>query len=59
METTPFAITLDIGSSRANHILSNWDEYLPKFRKVMPTEYRKALAKMEQAREAAQRVAAE
>jgi glutamate synthase (NADPH/NADH) large chain len=47
------------GSSRANHILSNWDEYLPKFRKVMPTEYRKALAKMEQAREAAQRVAAE
>ena len=47
------------GSSRANHILSNWDEYLPRFRKVMPTEYRKALQKMEQAREAAQRVAAE
>ncbi len=47
------------GSSRANHILSNWDEYLPKFRKVMPTEYRKALQKMEKAREAAQRVAAE
>jgi len=47
------------GSSRANHILSNWDEYLPKFRKVMPTEYRKALQRMEKAREAAQRVAAE
>jgi glutamate synthase (NADPH/NADH) large chain len=47
------------GSSRANHILSNWDEYLPKFRKVMPTEYRKALQKMEKARETAQRVAAE
>ncbi|RYH12913.1 MAG: hypothetical protein EON57_02935, partial [Alphaproteobacteria bacterium] len=47
------------GSSRANHILSNWDEYLPKFRKVMPTEYRKALQKMEKAREEAQRVAAE
>jgi len=47
------------GSSRANHILSNWDEYLPKFRKVMPIEYRKALQKMEKAREAAQRVAAE
>jgi glutamate synthase (NADPH/NADH) large chain len=46
------------GSSRANHILSNWDEYLPKFRKVMPVEYRKALAKMEQERAAAQ-VAAE
>lgn len=47
------------GSSRANHILSNWDEYLPKFRKVMPIEYRKALQKMEKAREAAQQVAAE
>ncbi|WP_423069510.1 glutamate synthase large subunit [Devosia sp. CN2-171] len=47
------------GSSRANHILSNWDEYLPKFRKVMPTEYRKALQRMEKAREAAQQVAAE
>ncbi|HEY0854471.1 MAG TPA: glutamate synthase subunit alpha, partial [Devosia sp.] len=46
------------GSSRANHILSNWDTYLPKFRKVMPVEYRKALAKMEQERAAAQ-VAAE
>ncbi|WP_443112572.1 glutamate synthase large subunit [Devosia sp. ZB163] len=47
------------GSSRANHILTNWDEYLPKFRKVMPIEYRKALQKMEKAREAAQQVAAE
>ncbi|WP_291309238.1 MULTISPECIES: glutamate synthase large subunit [unclassified Devosia] len=47
------------GSSRANHILSNWDEYLPKFRKVMPIEYRKALQRMEKAREAAQQVAAE
>ncbi len=46
------------GSSRANHILSNWDTYLPKFRKVMPVEYRKALQKMEQERAAAQ-VAAE
>jgi glutamate synthase (NADPH/NADH) large chain len=47
------------GSSRANHILSNWDAYLPRFRKVMPTEYRKALARLEQARVAAQQVAAE
>ncbi len=47
------------GSSRANHILSNWDDYLPRFRKVMPIEYRKALQKMEKAREAAQQVAAE
>lgn len=47
------------GSSRANHILSNWDEYLPKFRKVMPVEYRKALQKLEQARAQAHQVAAE
>ncbi len=46
------------GSSRAHHILSNWDEYLPKFRKVMPVEYRKALKAIE-ARRAAQQVAAE
>ena len=46
------------GSSRANHILSNWDEYLPKFRKVMPVEYKKALARLEQ-EQAAMRTAAE
>ena len=27
-----------------------WDDYLPKFRKVMPLEYRRALAEMEKAR---------
>ena len=46
------------GSSRANHILSNWDEYLPRFRKVMPVEYRKALVRLEQ-EQAAMRTAAE
>jgi glutamate synthase (NADPH) large chain len=46
------------GSSRANHILSNWDEFLPKFRKVMPVEYKKALARLEQ-EQAAMRTAAE
>jgi glutamate synthase (NADPH/NADH) large chain len=45
------------GSSRANHILSNWDTYLPKFRKVMPLEYRKALAAMEKERAAIQQAA--
>ena len=45
------------GSSRANHILSNWEEYLPKFRKVMPIEYRKALAQMERERAALQAAA--
>ena len=31
------------GSIRAKDILDNWAQYLPKFVKVMPTEYRRAL----------------
>ncbi|HEX5338770.1 MAG TPA: glutamate synthase large subunit, partial [Gallionella sp.] len=31
------------GSPRAKQILDNWSAYLPKFTKVMPTEYRRAL----------------
>jgi glutamate synthase (NADPH/NADH) large chain len=31
------------GSARARLILDNWATYLPKFVKVMPTEYRRAL----------------
>ncbi|OGS91425.1 MAG: glutamate synthase subunit alpha [Gallionellales bacterium GWA2_60_18] len=31
------------GSPRARDILDNWQRYLPKFVKVMPTEYRRAL----------------
>nr|VFK79919.1 MAG: GXGXG motif-containing protein [Candidatus Kentron sp. SD] len=31
------------GSIRAQTILDNWEEYLPKFVKVMPTEYRRVL----------------
>ena len=34
------------GSSRARRILENWYDYLPKFRKVMPVEYRRALAEL-------------
>ncbi|HYP58194.1 MAG TPA: glutamate synthase large subunit, partial [Beijerinckia sp.] len=34
------------GSTRAQVILDNWDEYKPKFRKVMPVEYRRALHDM-------------
>jgi glutamate synthase (NADPH) large chain len=34
------------GSERAKTILENWDEYLPKFRRVMPVEYKRALAEM-------------
>jgi glutamate synthase (NADPH/NADH) large chain len=38
-------------SRRAQEILGNWPTYLPKFRKVMPVEYRRALAELK-AREA-------
>jgi len=34
------------GSSRAREILENWESFLPKFRKVMPVEYRRALAEL-------------
>ncbi|MGH6736063.1 MAG: glutamate synthase large subunit [Methyloceanibacter sp.] len=34
------------GSARARAILDNWAEYLPKFVKVMPVEYRRALEEM-------------
>ncbi|MDD2721251.1 MAG: glutamate synthase-related protein [Gallionella sp.] len=34
------------GSERARLILENWSAYLPKFTKVMPTEYRRALQEM-------------
>jgi glutamate synthase (NADPH/NADH) large chain len=34
------------GSERAKAILDDWDAYLPKFVKVMPVEYRKALEAM-------------
>ena len=34
-------------STRAHHILQNWDEYRTKFVKVMPIEYRRALLEMQ------------
>jgi glutamate synthase (NADPH/NADH) large chain len=43
-------------SGRAKTILDNWDDYRPKFVKVMPIEYRRALQEMDMAR---QSVAAE
>jgi glutamate synthase (NADPH/NADH) large chain len=36
------------GSERARRILENWATYLPRFVKVMPIEYRRALAEMAQ-----------
>ncbi|WP_309084798.1 glutamate synthase large subunit [Chelativorans sp.] len=38
------------GSERARTILDNWADYRPKFRKVMPVEYRRALEEMERMR---------
>ncbi|CAN7395166.1 glutamate synthase large subunit [Rhizobium sp. LjRoot30] len=38
------------GSKRAKEILDNWAEFRPKFRKVMPVEYRRALEEMERMR---------
>jgi len=46
------------GSSVAAKILDNWADYLPKFKKVMPVEYRRALAELEK-EQASMRVAAE
>jgi glutamate synthase (NADPH/NADH) large chain len=34
-------------SARAAEILRDWKKYCPMFRKVMPLEYRRALAEME------------
>ena len=31
------------GSTRAREILDDWEDYMGKFRKVMPVEYRRAL----------------
>jgi glutamate synthase (NADPH/NADH) large chain len=45
------------GSVKAAHILANWSDYLPKFRKVMPVEYRRALAEMAKERAAAMQAA--
>ncbi|MGI3899114.1 MAG: glutamate synthase large subunit [Janthinobacterium lividum] len=36
------------GSTKAQRILDDWEATLPKFRKVMPVEYRRALAELTQ-----------
>jgi glutamate synthase (NADPH/NADH) large chain len=36
-------------SRRAAEVLANWRDYLPKFRKVMPVEFSRALAEMAKA----------
>ena len=42
------------GSARAKEILDNWAAYLPKFVKVMPVEYRRALLEMQAKNSAAE-----
>jgi glutamate synthase (NADPH/NADH) large chain len=36
------------GSRRAQHILENWNDYLPRFVKVMPVDYRAALKQIQE-----------
>jgi glutamate synthase (NADPH/NADH) large chain len=38
------------GSDRAKYILDHWVEMRPKFVKVMPVEYRRAIKEMEKKR---------
>jgi glutamate synthase (NADPH/NADH) large chain len=45
------------GSKRAAEILSNWAAFLPKFRKVMPVEYRRALREMQRDADAEPKIA--
>ena len=44
-------------STRARDILDNWSDYLPKFVKVMPVDYRRALLDMQAERDAAESLA--
>ncbi len=39
------------GSALASKMLKNWENYRPKFVKVMPTEYRRALAEIAEAQQ--------
>jgi len=45
-------------SNRARDILDNWNTYLPKFVKVMPVDYRRALEQMKKTQESARLAAA-
>ncbi len=47
------------GSTKARQILENWAEMRPKFVKVMPVEYRRAILEMEKKRASGAHVAAE
>ena len=46
------------GSAVARRLLDDWESWLPKFKKVMPVDYRRALQEMQQEREKARSAAA-
>jgi glutamate synthase (NADPH/NADH) large chain len=46
------------GSRRAAEIMARWTEFQPKFRKVMPHEFRRALAELKAAEDLKPRLAA-
>ncbi|NMW32467.1 glutamate synthase large subunit [Altererythrobacter sp. RZ02] len=50
---------LHTGSQKASDILANWDAELPKFKKIMPRDYARALRQIEAERAEAATVAAE
>jgi glutamate synthase (NADPH) large chain len=45
------------GSKKAAEILANWKMWLPKFRKVMPVEYRRALRELKARTDAEPKIA--
>ncbi len=45
------------GSKRAAEILADWGRYRPLFKKVMPVEYRRALAELAKEKAAAMQAA--
>ena len=56
-EGKPVVLALATGSTLAANILAEWKRFCPMFRKVMPLEYRRALAEMEKAKMAAMQAA--
>jgi glutamate synthase (NADPH/NADH) large chain len=49
---------LHTGSARARYLLENWDASLPRFVKVMPTDYAKALADLNREKKSGARAVA-
>jgi glutamate synthase (ferredoxin) len=39
------------GSARAKHVLDNWDDMVPKFVRIMPKDFKRAVASLKRAHE--------